>query len=141
MSSHIQFKSSFPGTFYLMCLLITGVLALSLFRFFSQALDLAGLVFLNGISFLIGYYSSFRFDCRVSIDNGILRVKYLLPFREAISIDTEQINDFEKQRDAVKRYYKRIIIKTVKKDYVIEYNISDESDEKLQNALRQLIVK
>lgn len=141
MNNHIQFKSSFSGIFYLMCLLITGVLALSLSRFFNQDLDFAGLVFLNGISFLIGYYSSFRFDCWVSIDNGILRIKYLLPFRKTIIIDADQINDFEKQKDAVRRYYKRIIIKTVKKDYVIEYNISDESDEKFQNALRQLTIK
>jgi hypothetical protein len=93
------------------------------------------------LSFLIGYFCSFRFDCQITLDPAYLKFKYVIPFKKAVLININQITEFDKHEDSVYRYHKKIFIKTFSESYLVRYNVSDNSDEDFLARLHEIVDK
>ncbi len=141
MKKEVAFKSHYSFFFYLFSGFFLIVFSFALYRFATGDLDLPGFLFLTLLSFLIGYFFSFRFDCQITLNSENLTVRYILPFRKKLSIKTDSIIEFDKHEDTLKRYHKKMFIKTLAKSYLIRYNISDSSDENLLKVLHRIIIK
>jgi len=139
LKEEIKFKSKFSAIFYVFLLLLSAVFSFSIFKVTNGDLDWRGFLFINLISFCIAYFLSLRWDCRISLIGGILQMKYVLPFHKTIRINVNDIVGFDKHPDVVYRYYKKLFLKTATAHYLINYNISDESDELLLTFLGKLV--
>lgn len=141
MEKEITFRSKFSQIFYLFLLFLLAVLSFSIYRLANGDLDWRGLLILNTISFCIAYLFSLRWDCRISLVADILQVKYVLPFHKTIRIEMNQLIAFDKHPDVVHRYYKKLFLKTETSYYLINYNISDDSDEMLLEVLGKIVTR
>jgi uncharacterized membrane protein len=139
LEKEITFRSKFSMFFYLFLLFLIAVLSFSIYKVTNGDLDWRGFLFLNVISFCIAYFFSLRWDCRISLVADIFQVKYVLPFHKTIRINISQLIDFDKHPDVVHRYYKKLFLKTATSHYLINYNISNDSDELLLSTLRKIV--
>lgn len=72
---------------------------------------------------------------------NMLKVKYIFPLHRTIEIDIGHLSEFKKHPDSVHRSYKKLFLKTPNGSYLINYNISYDSEEKLLGELKKVIVK
>ncbi|MBO9681610.1 MAG: hypothetical protein J7502_02865 [Flavisolibacter sp.] len=68
-------------------------------------------------------------------------MKYYFKDEKSIQLSTDDVVDLRKHEDTVHRYFKKILITTPEKTFLIRYNISDSSDEDLCNLLKLIAEK
>lgn len=137
MEKEVYFKSGYSYIFYSSIIISLTVLGFSLYSMSNNNLDVSSFLILNFGTCTISLFS-LRYDCRISIIRGELCIKYILPFNKSIVIDTKEIIEVDKHQDYSRRGYKKLFLKTKSEHFLIQYNISDQSDESLLLELTTL---
>jgi hypothetical protein len=136
-----HFKSKPSIFFYFGIAFILVILSYTGYNLSRHLLSGSSFLFLNALSAIITYVFVFRFSSSIEFTEKVFVLKYYFKDEKSIQLSTDDIIDVQRHGDTVHRYFKKILIITLQKTFLIRYNISDKSDEDLSNLLRLITEK